>query len=385
MKQQGFLIISDITGYSAYLNQSELEHARDSLADLLRLLVDYTKLPLVISKLEGDAVFSYAPQGSILQAQTLIEMIEVTYVAFRKALQLMVINTTCTCNACSNLPNLDLKFFIHFGTYSIQNIGRYTELVGPDVNLVHRLTKNRINETLSVAAYAAYTEAVIEELDWGAIAEALQPYEQAFEDVGTVRLVVQDMHGVWDRKKDAARITVDPEDALLVLEYEFPVSPPVLWDYITKPEYRSILMGSYSQEVQNKRSGRTDVETVYYCAHGDRVSVQTILDWQPFEQYTTNETHPLPGISANYTYRIIATDTGSRLMHYWGRGIGPWLLRLLNDIVVKLVISRQMPKFAQLLKEQILADTGNLPTGQPTVVEQRELLEAVGNSLSSSS
>jgi hypothetical protein len=35
-----------------------LEHARDTLSDLLGLMIDHTRPPLTISKLEGDAVFS---------------------------------------------------------------------------------------------------------------------------------------------------------------------------------------------------------------------------------------------------------------------------------------------------------------------------------------
>ena len=74
MTQQGFLIISDITGYSKYVNESELEHARDSLTALLNLLIRHTQSPLVISKLEGDAVFSYAPKGGFLQGQSLLDI-----------------------------------------------------------------------------------------------------------------------------------------------------------------------------------------------------------------------------------------------------------------------------------------------------------------------
>jgi len=99
MAQEGFLIISDITGYSKYVNESELEHARESLTALLNLLIEHTQSPLVISKLEGDAIFSYAPADGFLQKQSLLDMIESTYASFRKALELMVLNTTCTCNA----------------------------------------------------------------------------------------------------------------------------------------------------------------------------------------------------------------------------------------------------------------------------------------------
>ncbi len=63
---------TDITGYTAYLSESELEHAEDSLRSLLELLIEHAKLPQVISRLEGDAVISYASEGSFLQGHLLI-------------------------------------------------------------------------------------------------------------------------------------------------------------------------------------------------------------------------------------------------------------------------------------------------------------------------
>jgi hypothetical protein len=180
MTPQGFLIISDITGYSKYVNESELEHARDSLTDLLNILIQHTQSPLVISKLEGDAVFSYAPAGGFLQGQSLLDMIETTYASFRKALELMVLNTTCPCNACRNLPNLDLKFFVHFGSYMTQKLGNFTELVGNDVNLVHRLAKNRIKAEMGFKAYAAFTQAVILLDDIGYVQQSREEMEVLF-------------------------------------------------------------------------------------------------------------------------------------------------------------------------------------------------------------
>src|SRR3989304_580355 len=125
MADQGFLVISDISGYSSYVRDSELEHARDSLSALLQILIEHTQSPFTIAKLEGDAVFSYAPGNAFLQGQSLLEMMEGIYVAFRKALELMVLNTTCPCNACRNLPNLDLKLFVHFGEYLVQAMGTH--------------------------------------------------------------------------------------------------------------------------------------------------------------------------------------------------------------------------------------------------------------------
>jgi hypothetical protein len=89
----GFLVIAYISGYTAFLRDSELEHAEDSLRSLLNLLLDHTNAPLKVSRLQGDAVISYAPKHSFAQGQTLVEIMETTYAAIRQALERMTINT----------------------------------------------------------------------------------------------------------------------------------------------------------------------------------------------------------------------------------------------------------------------------------------------------
>jgi hypothetical protein len=41
-------------------------------------------------------------------------------------------------------PTLDLKFFVHHGDYIVQEVSGIRELVGSDVNLIHRLMKNHM-------------------------------------------------------------------------------------------------------------------------------------------------------------------------------------------------------------------------------------------------
>ena len=157
-----------------------------------------------------------------MQGQSLLDMIESTYASFRKALELMVLNTTCPCNACRNLPNLDLKFFVHFGSYMTQKLGNFTELVGNDVNLVHRLAKNHIKEKTGFKAYAAFTQSVMDALGLADFQNSLTPHRETFADVGEVQMYVHDMHKVWERLKDRVRIEVRPEEALLIREYDVP-------------------------------------------------------------------------------------------------------------------------------------------------------------------
>jgi uncharacterized protein YndB with AHSA1/START domain len=355
MTQQGFLIISDITGYSKYLHESELEHARDSLTALLNLLIQQTQSPLVLSKLEGDAVFSYAPAGGFLQSQSLLDMIETTYASFRKALELMVLNTTCTCNACRNLPNLDLKFFVHFGSYMTQNLGNFTELVGNDVNLVHRLAKNHIKEKTGFKAYAAFTQSVMDALGLADFQNSLTPHRETFADVGEVQMYVGDMHKVWERLKDRVRIEVQPEEAMVVIKYEFPVPPSLLWEYLTKPEYRVILLGASKLELRNQAQGRTGVDSVFYCYHGNMETPQLILDWRPFEQFTTDDSNPW-GITTRITCKLEPTQTGTRLYNLMGKPRGRGLRLMLFILLAKFVFASQGAKSVEILHQRILQD-----------------------------
>jgi len=355
MTQQGFLIISDITGYSKYVNESELEHARDSLTALLNILIDHTKSPLVLSKLEGDAVFSYAPAHGFLQGQSLLDMIESTYASFRKALELMVLNTTCTCNACRNLPNLDLKFFVHFGSYMTQKLGNFSELVGNDVNLVHRLAKNHIKEETGFKAYAAFTQSVMDALGLADFQNSLTPHRETFADVGEVQMYVYDLHKVWERLKDKVRIEVRPKEANIIQEYEFPVPPSILWEYLTKPNYRAILLAASKMDLRNQVQGRTGVESAFYCYHGNMETRELILDWSPFEQFTTDDTNPF-GTTTTITYKLEPTEAGTRSIILMGRPRGAWIRVMFVSLLQKFLFASQTDKFVEQLRQRIQQD-----------------------------
>jgi uncharacterized protein YndB with AHSA1/START domain len=323
MAERGFIDIADITGYTAFLSGSELDHAQDSLRGLLMLLVEHTRPPLVISRLEGDAVIAYAPSGSFLQGQTLVELIENCYVAFRQARERMQLNTSCTCNACLNIPNLDLKFLVHFGSYVLQDMLTYRELVGSDVNLAHRLLKNHIREATGIAAYAAYTTAAAEALGIQELCLAMRPHRESYEHLGEVGLYVQDLHPVWERERDRRRVLVDPAEALVTIELDYPAPPPLVWDYFTKPEYRTIVNASDGTELGQLQSGRKTEGSVFYCAHGEAKIAQTVLDWRPFEYFTYNSLTPVEGVTMLITERFLPIEGGTRAQVICARAAGP--------------------------------------------------------------
>jgi hypothetical protein len=314
--QTGILLISDITGYTTFLNASELEHAQDSLRSLLELIVDHTQSPLVISRLEGDAVISYALEGSYQQGQTIIELIERTYLDFRRALNLMVLNTTCTCNACRNISNLDLKFLVHFGTFVLEPLHTYTELVGSDVNVIHRLTKNSVVEQTGITAYVLYTQAAVDALGIHEIAERMVVRTESPQDFGELTTYVQDMHALWGAEKGRATKSVRQDDADFMHEIDLPLAKGQLWDVVTRPEYVAIINASNTARVEGKKNGRIGIDATYYCAHGKSIARQTIVDWQPPDEYTHAQDLPF-NTCVLTTTRLSSIDGGTRLTFLW--------------------------------------------------------------------
>jgi len=361
--QHGYLIIADITGYTMYLSQSELEHAQEVLKTLLELLLDHTKPPLTISRTAGDAVISYALLGTALQGQTFVELVEDTYVAFRRAIELMVLNNLCLCNACTNIANLDLKFFVHSGAFGIQRLGGSDELVGSDVNLIHRLLKNHVVEQTGIRAYTLYTDAAIEQLGLQGFREKLAAHHESYEHLGEVAVWIQDMHVTWQAKKESLRITIPPERVGMQGVVEIDMPPHRVWDYLAQPEFRSRLIGSDRQEIVNRKDGRVAEGSVFQCYHGDQLILQTVLQWRPFEQMTTEDLVPIPGghIRVLVDYRLEPMDGHTRFVQTFGRPPGNSFGRLMFRIGMMSKAKqaqRDIEAFKDLIQDDLAARTG---------------------------
>lgn len=380
--KSGILLISDITGYTKFLASSELEHAQDSLRSLLKLLVEHTRPPLVISRLEGDAVISYAPAGSFLQGQTIVEIIERTYVDFCQARELMLLNTTCTCNACRNIANLDLKFFVHFGSFMLEQLLSYTELVGTDVNLIHRLTKNSVTQQTGLKAYVAYTQSAVAALGIDQIAESMTRHVETYENIGEVQLYLDDLRSKWEEEKTLTRMSVQEEQALLMFEDEFPLPPLMMWDIVTSPKYKAILSGSKTARVDNLTNGRIGLGATYYCSHGSSVSSQTIVDWQAPREFTW-VSDPLFGVSTLNTVRLSLADGGSHLAYFGRLTGGRRLTRRLFMVILRPLALWGMKRNLRNLRRQIEIDLaeGRMVAPVARILAGDEVSSAIGESL----
>ena len=204
--QDGYLVIADIKGYTAYLTQVELDHAEGIMKSLFETIVNNMQNPLIISKLEGDAVFAYAPDGSFVQGQTLLEAVENMYCSFAKTLDSMHRNTTCSCKACALMTDLDLKFILHHGSYILSEIAGHQELSGPDVIIAHRLLKNKIPDTMGIEAYVFISQACADALSIGELKENMQEHNETYEHLGEISGYVHNLHSVWEHERETRHV-----------------------------------------------------------------------------------------------------------------------------------------------------------------------------------
>jgi len=100
-------LIADISGYTGYLADVELDHAQDILADLIAVVVTALRPNFRLAKLEGDAAFTFATVEKI-DASMLLDTVERCYFGFRRRRRDVRQATSCECNACLQIPDLDL-------------------------------------------------------------------------------------------------------------------------------------------------------------------------------------------------------------------------------------------------------------------------------------
>lgn len=197
--QRGYLLLADISGYTSFVAQTEIEHADMALSFLLETIVEKISQLLTIGQLEGDAVFAYIEESRLAETKSLLELIDQTYLAFREKALALYSQATCPCRACRALPTLDLKFMLHHGEFLLQRVANVEHLLGTDVNLIHRLAKNHVAESTGWKGYALFTDPVLERLQ----SDKTPFFQQteSYEHIGEVETYVMDMHPRYEARK----------------------------------------------------------------------------------------------------------------------------------------------------------------------------------------
>jgi hypothetical protein len=339
------MVIADVSGYTRYLLDTELEHSQDVLADLMETVVARLGSVLTINRLEGDAAFAYTLDSQI-EPSMLLDTIEQTYFAFRARLRDITQATTCECNACRLIPNLDLKFVSHSGRFVRNMVAGREELTGTDVVIVHRLLKNTVREQLGLSAYSLLTEACVTELGLDPLILGMREHRETYDDVGEILTYVQDLEVSWQQAQERRRVFVLPADSHFEFVAELPAPVGTVWDFTTDPRKRLLWMTDFSAIDEQNPRGRRGPGTTNHCVHGRGSFTEEILDWHPFQYFTQRIDMPMLGSCIQtQEFKPIGTEaTELRLRIQRLRGRQRLIWRLMQGMM-----SRGLQKNAEAL------------------------------------
>jgi class 3 adenylate cyclase len=193
---QRYLLLADVSGYTTFLNGVEQAHGVDFssgipagyevLGALLDAVVEGVQPAFDIAKLEGDAVFAVAPAENLDgQGEAVLDRLLAvwrTFYVVREDRKKSASDHLCT--GCPVVGTLNLKMVLHRGQVVRQTVGSTAELLGPAVNVAHRLLKNSIQPRLGYPAYLFVSDAAAAGLGLTGIGvEHLEEYP----DVGRVQ------------------------------------------------------------------------------------------------------------------------------------------------------------------------------------------------------
>jgi hypothetical protein len=96
------MLIADLSGYTAYLTSTELDHANGVIKALLEVLVSRLGDPIHLWRLEGDAVLAYTTDPNFPDGNTFLTICEDMFNGFRERRLDIHANSTCDCRACAS-------------------------------------------------------------------------------------------------------------------------------------------------------------------------------------------------------------------------------------------------------------------------------------------
>lgn len=235
---KSLLFIPDISGFTKFVQTTEVEHSQHVISELLEVLIDANTQELELAEIEGDALFFYK-EGEIPSQERLLAQIETMFTAFYSHLKLLEKNRVCPCNACATAPNLQLKVVAHCGELQYIAVKGNRKPFGQQVIEAHRLLKNSIDSD----NYVLISKKLAKEIEL-----PIYYYSKVFrfkegkdnyddKEVEYIYALIDQEKLTLNEFAQAKKVVFDrPPD--LILDKQFPVPASELMEFITNYKYR---------------------------------------------------------------------------------------------------------------------------------------------------
>ncbi len=237
---KSLLFIPDISGYTEFVQNTEVEHSQHVITELLEILIDANTQQLQLAEVEGDALFFYKEQ-EIPSREKLLAQVETMFTAFYSHLKLLEKNRICPCNACATAPNLKLKIIAHCSDLQFINVQNKRKPFGSEVIEAHRLMKNSVDSDNYVLMTKALVDTIHLPTDYQSMLFHFNEGKDSYDskELDYIYAII-DANDLKLKPFQKAKKVHLEEDPAITINKEFPVSAPELLEYITNYSYRHL-------------------------------------------------------------------------------------------------------------------------------------------------
>ncbi len=292
----GYIAIADISGYTTFVADTEIEHSREILAELLEVTSRELERHLRLARIQGDALICVGEEDEV------IPCLEDAFLSFHRRVRAMVAATTCPCKACRSVPSLTLKFVAQHGTYSTVHVRGTVDLIGADVNIAFRLLKNHVPSH----EYILATNSVLARLP--ALArERFVPMTEDY-DLGRVEAGYRDLHDLRERAYQQLTQRVTPVSADFTLTKTIDAPPAEVFAEIVRPSTMQRLASAPNITLKGGARG-TLANAAYHCEHGgNKKTIFEVIRDDPPRELSLWMYRDAPETYATFTFEPLGTD-----------------------------------------------------------------------------
>ena len=273
---KSLILIPDISGFTEFVNNTEITHSQHIISELLELIINSNELNMFVAEVEGDAVL-FVKEDSVPSISDVISQAENMFLQFHRHLQQYESQRICNCGACSTAYNLSLKIIAHASEIGFTFVNKARKPFGPGIIKAHRLLKNSIPEK----EYILFSEAFFTEIDQNAFPPAawieFTTGVSSYEEIGDVSFKYILLRKLKDHVHKVEPIKVIPLDINPVI-FEGIIEKPVknVFEILSNLDYRLNWNKGIKELVYDKnRINRAG--TKHICVFsGSKVEIETL-------------------------------------------------------------------------------------------------------------
>ncbi|MCG9793392.1 DUF2652 domain-containing protein [Flavobacterium algicola] len=234
--EKALYFMPDISGFTNFVNSTEVAHSIHIIAELLEILLDSTTLELQLVEIEGDALFMFTtkiPSYEEVATQT-SSMLEAFHTHTTNYDKMRI----CNCGSCKTTTNLELKFLVHYGDLTYIKVKHITKPYGSDVIEIHRLLKNKI----ATNEYVLFTQSVFElykdkmDSSWR--------QESGIYDTKVLHYFYKNLEGIKNaivlEAESSTATNEDISSPALIIEKTFDANIQTINTYLSELKYRHL-------------------------------------------------------------------------------------------------------------------------------------------------